>query len=310
MQQPDITVIIPVRNRAALVGRTLASVAAQTYRPLRLVLVDNASTDSTMQVLERFAFDNQTGDFAVTIVSESKAGAAAARNRGLQEVTGGWVMFFDSDDVMAPTLVQAYAKRIDTCPEADLIACRVRLYGNDGASRELPFHARDLLANQLIHSVLATQRYIARRSLLPLWDETLMQWNDYEYAVRLLLTAPRVEFMAEPPMVSIMFTDDSITGSDFSSRHGSWERSLVAVERDILAANHPQRPRLLALVNYRRAVLAAHYRHESRHDLARPLLQQAQANCRNCWQRAVNATAYALYSHGISGFGHLARHLL
>lgn len=50
--EPLITVIVPVRNRAALVTRTLDSIAAQSLRPLRLIIVDNASSDGTTDIRE------------------------------------------------------------------------------------------------------------------------------------------------------------------------------------------------------------------------------------------------------------------
>ena len=55
------TIIIPVYNREALVQRTLDSVLAQTHRPLQLVLVDNCSTDGTLQVLQQFADRHDVG---------------------------------------------------------------------------------------------------------------------------------------------------------------------------------------------------------------------------------------------------------
>ncbi|MGN0223934.1 MAG: glycosyltransferase family 2 protein, partial [Muribaculaceae bacterium] len=55
MTNCELTIVIPVYNRATIVERTLASVAAQTLRPLSVVLVDNNSTDGTLSVLQRWA---------------------------------------------------------------------------------------------------------------------------------------------------------------------------------------------------------------------------------------------------------------
>ena len=57
-----VSIIIPVYNRAGIVGRTLQSVAAQSYRPLELILVDNNSTDNTLEVLNGFKSRHESPD--------------------------------------------------------------------------------------------------------------------------------------------------------------------------------------------------------------------------------------------------------
>lgn len=93
-QQALISIIIPVFNRAGIVGRTLDSIAAQTLRPLNIILVDNNSSDNTLEVLTQWGKDNSTDDFKITILQEKKPGAAAARNCGLKIVKTPYVMFF------------------------------------------------------------------------------------------------------------------------------------------------------------------------------------------------------------------------
>ncbi|MDE7388508.1 MAG: glycosyltransferase family 2 protein, partial [Muribaculaceae bacterium] len=113
-----ITVVIPVRNRARLVEATLASVAAQSMAPARIVLVDNGSTDGTEEVLRRWA-DKRTDTI---VVSEPIPGAAAARNRGLREVESPYVMFFDSDDIMPTRHIEEVSRGLHTCNMPPLAA--------------------------------------------------------------------------------------------------------------------------------------------------------------------------------------------
>ena len=61
-QQALISIIIPVFNRAGIVGRTLDSIAAQTLRPLNIILVDNNSSDNSFDVLNQWEKDNDTDD--------------------------------------------------------------------------------------------------------------------------------------------------------------------------------------------------------------------------------------------------------
>lgn len=134
------TIIIPVYNRAEKVKPTLASVLAQTYRPLQVVLVDNDSSDDSLSVLQEFQAQHSADGFEVVVAQESHHTASATRNRGFAEAKGDWVLFFDSDDTMRPTLVESYRNAITQHGGAlDLVATKACLHSLDGNLRNLPF---------------------------------------------------------------------------------------------------------------------------------------------------------------------------
>ena len=280
------TIIIPVYNRAQVVQRTLDTVVAQTHRPLQLVLVDNASTDDSMQVLEQFRKQHDAPDFQVIVAQETHHTAGAARNRGLDYATGEWLMFFDSDDEMEPSLVEAYAHVLEG-QGLDLISARSLLVFPDGTSREAPFFKRDIFANQILHSQLATQRYAVRREFFSAtdgWNIDLPGWNDWELAMRLLLARPRIAFMDQPPLIRINHSgNDSITGTEFHTRAGQWERVIDIVQNEVRCSALRNKTRYYRLLDYRRLVLAAHYQREGHADLAKPLAQKAYASLRNSY---------------------------
>lgn len=91
----SIAVVIPVLDRTTLIGDALDSVFAQTRRPEQIIVVDDGSTDGTLELLRGY------GD-RITILTSDRAGPAGARNRGLAEVRCGQVAFLDSDDLWRP----------------------------------------------------------------------------------------------------------------------------------------------------------------------------------------------------------------
>lgn len=289
----EITVIIPVYNRAAIVGATLDSVLAQTHRPLQLVLVDNDSTDESRQVLEDFKQAHQSSDFNVVVTSESHHTAGAARNRGFEQATGEWVLFFDSDDQMEEGLIASYVKIIERSRNKgkalDLISARSTLVFPDGSQRPAPFHRQDLFANHLLHGQLATQRYAVRREFFAStdgWNINLPRWNDWEVGLRLLLAKPYVAYMGGHSRVIINHNGaDSITGTEFHSRHGEWEHVIDVMKTEVrcsqLKAKH--KIRFERLLEYRRMVLAAQYEREGHPELAKPLCQQAYKALQNTY---------------------------
>jgi glycosyltransferase involved in cell wall biosynthesis len=92
---PLISVIIPTRNRAALVGEAVESVLAQTFSDRELLVVDDGSSDNTEEVLDRFRG-------RLRYVRTPPRGVSAARNLGVRLCGGEWIGFLDSDDLWLP----------------------------------------------------------------------------------------------------------------------------------------------------------------------------------------------------------------
>lgn len=253
----ELTIVIPVYNRAGIVGRTLDSVRHQTLRPLRVVLVDNNSTDETLHVLQAWKEHVEGPGFEVTVVSEPKPGAAAARNRGLREVATPFTMFFDSDDIMLP----GHAKRaldafhLDVSP--DIVGWDVEYVSPRGKVSLKPFYDKDVMWHTIMHGSMATQRYAARTGLfreVGEWDELDRGWDDIELGVRLLAKNPSVFRSGGAPTVRVIGMADSITGNAFSPKAAAWERSLDSIERTLDHFGHPT-----ICVDLRRAHLAGCY---------------------------------------------------
>lgn len=88
-----ISVIIPAYNSSKFIKRVVTSVLLQTYENFELVIVDDCSTDNTVELVESFT-DNR-----IKIVKhQENTGAGVARQSGLKEATGEFIMFIDSDD--------------------------------------------------------------------------------------------------------------------------------------------------------------------------------------------------------------------
>lgn len=151
-----VSIIIPVYNRANIVPRTLKTVLEQTYRPLQVILVDNFSTDDTMVVLNQFKIENYEPDFEVIIAQEKHQTASAARNRGMQFATGDYLMFFDSDDLMDRRLVQKYVDAFQSAQRrVDIVIARRNQVNDVGEKTAMPIYKKDIIANHVLHSVLA-----------------------------------------------------------------------------------------------------------------------------------------------------------
>lgn len=101
MKKPIISIIIPTYNRAQIIGETLDSIQAQTYKNWECIVVDDGSTDDTEQVMSNYLSKDMRFRYFHR-PSDKPKGANACRNYGLEVSKGKYVNWFDSDDLMKP----------------------------------------------------------------------------------------------------------------------------------------------------------------------------------------------------------------
>lgn len=97
-----VSVIIPVYNRADYLPECMASVRNQSYQDLEILIIDDGSTDGTLELCKQY----QKEDSRIRLIAADHGGVSSARNRGLDEATGEYIFFVDSDDVIHPQLIQ------------------------------------------------------------------------------------------------------------------------------------------------------------------------------------------------------------
>ena len=98
MSNPLFSIVIPTYNRAGFIFDTLDSIFAQTYKNYEIVIVDNCSTDNTVELLQPLA---DAGKIHL-ILHEKNYERARSRNTGMENATGDYLTFLDSDDFMYP----------------------------------------------------------------------------------------------------------------------------------------------------------------------------------------------------------------
>lgn len=295
---PLLTVVIPVYNRAAIVGATLDSLERQTLRPLRVILVDNNSSDGSLETLRRWRDRVDAPDFRVRVLSESTPGAPAARNCGLREVDTPYTMFFDSDDRMLPEHCSRAVEAFLRHPDADVVGWDCVAESSAGSKSIRRFYTRNLMWNNIFHGGFSTQRYAARTELFRnagWWDETSRGWDDAELGCRILNLSPKIVKSGGRPTVIIVETAVSITGVSFKASAPVWEHTL-----DLMEGSAPAR-----IVNMRRALLAGDYKREKAPGEGRRLLNITLSKEKNPFQRFLLRLTYNYRGTGLPGISHM-----
>lgn len=280
MEREAMTIVVPVKNRATLVLRTLASIKAQTWRPLKVIVVDNGSTDGTAQSVGAWIESNAAPGFEVTLLEEPKPGAAAARNAGLEAVDTRLMMFFDSDDIMHPGHVESIMKRFHAGDQPEMVMFRVKYHPINGEDRITKRPGRDMMVTHICHSLVRTQGFACETALARRaggWDEETRGWDDLEFGSRVLMEARSRAFIPDVN-VEVFAQADSITGTEFSSKRGEWERVIDKMALNFERSRHKRRDKWQRVLSYKRAILAAMYRRENNLEAASALLADALSN--------------------------------
>lgn len=275
----SVSVVVPVLNREKLIVRCLESIVSQTFPgDIHVIVVDNGSSDGTVGAVRSWwqaLVNSQKKNRTLEMLTEPKPGAPSARNRGLETVKTEWMLFFDSDDEMHPGLLQDADDALGK-GEYDMAVWRCEVVGLDGQRYLKPWSRRNLLKRQAYNSLLSTQAYMVRTSFMHRaggWEESALEWNDWELGFRLVALKPRIAWIPKVE-VTIHAQEKSITGTSYSSKAGKWEKVIDIIGRKASDRGDDQLPEML---DYCRAVLASHYRKEGRTDLADPLLAKASS---------------------------------
>jgi glycosyltransferase involved in cell wall biosynthesis len=214
-ERHSISVIIPAYNRAGLIGETLQSLLNQTLPAKEIIVVDDGSTDGTGEAVEhefsvfskqlsgnsKFKIQNPT----LKILRQANSGPGVARNRGLREATGKYILFFDSDDIAMPDRL---GRQVDVLENsgADIAVSPWIKFHDYGMGIEfdnfifqsaLPDASSSLLEWWLQRWSIVLQAMLFRRSFIDkigTFREDMPSHQDSEFMTRVWLHEPQVAF--------------------------------------------------------------------------------------------------------------------
>ena len=214
----ELTIVIPYFNREQFLPRTFRSLERSTRRAARLIFVDNGSQDGSRALCEDFARRHPEQD--ILLLSESRSGAAIARNTGLAEVKTPWTYFFDSDDELSPRFIEQMEQTLKEHAEQnfDVIAFRTVMVHPDGSMTQRQSMFNESATDQILMSQLVTQNLFLRTDFLRRiggWNEQLREWDDWELGIRVLVDGGKVLWLRDCAYHRIYLHPDSLTGKNF-----------------------------------------------------------------------------------------------
>ena len=227
---PLVTVIIPTYNRADTIGRAIRSVLQQTHQAFELLIVDDGSTDSTVERIQQFADPR-----IVHLRNEMNLGQNASLNRGLSVANGEYMSFLDSDDEWLPSKLynQLNALRIETGYKI----CHTNEIWIRNSRRVNPMKKHEksgglIFNNCLPLCVISPSSVIIHHSVFEqygLFDESLPVCEDYDLWLRLCAFLP-VLYLDKPQIVKYGGHKDQL-----SHKYWGMDRFRIAALEKIVA---------------------------------------------------------------------------
>src|SRR2546430_8387557 len=136
---PMVSIVVPTKDRRALLAETIASVRAQTYDNWELIVADDRSSDGSAEFVRELARQDQR--IKLVSLSGEKAGAPAARNAGVRASSGPLIIFLDSDDLLAPSCLQRRVEVMRAHPQLDFAVFPCQVFREQPDDLQLLFNA-------------------------------------------------------------------------------------------------------------------------------------------------------------------------
>ncbi len=195
-----ISVVMPAYNASAYIGDAIRSVLNQTYGNWELIIVDDGSTDDTMQIADSYA----RKDSRISVYRQANQGGCAARNEALKHISGDYVQYLDADDMLDREKFVTHLQEIQRChylsdtltfgtcirllaSGGSVVSSMALLYADYTPALNAQVAIWDKHFNSFPYSSYLIPRVLVER--VGVWNENLSRSQDSEYMARVLALA-------------------------------------------------------------------------------------------------------------------------
>jgi glycosyltransferase involved in cell wall biosynthesis len=258
--KPLVSILIPCYNAAPWLAETLESALKQTWENIEIILVDDGSTDNSLEVAKKFE------SCRVKIISQANQGASAARNRAFREAKGDFIQYLDADDLLAHDKIELQLKLLNIDRNSDYVVSGewARFYKTPSEALFIPQSLWvDMLPVQwlicaweehlMMHpAAWLVPRHIAKKA--GVWNESLSLNDDGEYFCRIILASLGVKFCWGAKSYYRSGNSTSLSGSKSLSALDSAFRSLELETSHLLAKENSLRTRRICATLFQRFI--------------------------------------------------------
>jgi glycosyltransferase involved in cell wall biosynthesis len=228
-----VSVVIPLYNKESYIIETLQSVMKQTYTNLECIIVDDGSTDKSVEIANDFVSENK---LPWSLISQKNSGQTKARNHGIQQARGEYIAFLDSDDLWPPNKIELQVEAIRKNPNSVLVLSSYAIFGEGSSIPRVVRHKNSKKMNSRWLDMrgfgggLESLGLLRRKTLdqIGFFDESLSTSSGLDLSLRL-------EKMGEIVLLKQL-------GLYYRISSGQWHSNPVALKQDLrtLREKHPR----------------------------------------------------------------------
>ncbi|WP_411359045.1 glycosyltransferase family 2 protein [Pseudidiomarina salilacus] len=265
----DLAIIIPTYNVAGYIGATLDSIAAQEVQPAQIIVVDDGSTDNTVDVIRKHKLAGQ-----VELVQQQNQGQGIARNTGIERAKTEYLYFLDSDDLVTPNFIISLKLRIEASNKPDVILFSGESFEDDdysGGSFNPQHYLRPFTGNfasqkEFFGALLAFPElscspclYVSKQCL---WEQHNLAFNqffheDEELFYRLLFASNSFAVSTEVLFLRRLRNASTMT-SHKTMKHANGMHALITSLLNMIDANSDDKLRVMLLRKRLRRFIASY----------------------------------------------------
>lgn len=219
---PSVDVIIPTYNSSKFISQTIQSVMTQTHLPNKIIIVDDGSSDSTLEIISSYPYD------LIELIKLEHGGVSRARNTGIRASTSDYIAFLDSDDLWERNKLEAQLRQLMRNPRASVCYAGAQLIDDMGVDIKnavgVPYIKGNILKDIVYHERpiygSASSVIVERKKLLQteLFDETMQYSEDVDLWAHLSISS-EFDYVSQP-YVKIRVHASS------TSRNRDWDKDL------------------------------------------------------------------------------------
>lgn len=142
--EPIVSIIIPVYNMEKYLHETLSSIMALHYPHFEVIIIDDGSTDNSLQIVNEYVLKNNNA----RLLSQPNRGVSAARNAGIALAKGKYILPFDSDDIICEHYIDDAVRVLENDEQVKVVTSKAVFFGEETGSWDLPDFSLFALAHR------------------------------------------------------------------------------------------------------------------------------------------------------------------
>lgn len=173
---PKVSVVIPCFNLGKYIHEAIDSVLAQTFQDFEIIVVNDGSTDTETNLI----LNDLKGD-EIKVITTANQGLSSARNNGIAQAAGDYILPLDADDKIAPTYLEKAVKILDQNQNAGIVYCQAEFFGEENFKWDLPEYK---LSTMLIDNMIFCSAFFRKKD----WrladgykTDMIYGWEDYDF---------------------------------------------------------------------------------------------------------------------------------